>query len=199
MADFPAAVPFAKVTAWLTQAVADTGDIGTEPDMTAMVGTVTFIPNVVRVKVPDALPQPMTVFPRAIVCALDSEGFLLGPDNERDVTLIATGDLIPSYRVTFDLDGVDRFTLTLALPEGAVVDLATALVVPDNIPAELDAWLEAALRAEAAALAARTYEPVVTANRPTTPGPGRTAFDTDLGIPIWYSGTSWVDSAGNPV
>lgn len=28
---------------------------------------------------------------------------------------------------------------------------------------------------------------------------GRMYFDTDLGIPVWYDGTNWVDASGNPV
>lgn len=28
---------------------------------------------------------------------------------------------------------------------------------------------------------------------------GRTYFDTDLGIPIWYDGTVWVDATGASV
>lgn len=27
---------------------------------------------------------------------------------------------------------------------------------------------------------------------------GRTYFDTDLGIPIWFNGSEWVDAQGNP-
>lgn len=39
-----------------------------------------------------------------------------------------------------------------------------------------------------------------TADRPTTNlGIGRPYFDTDLGIPIWWDGVSWVDAAGNVV
>lgn len=42
-----------------------------------------------------------------------------------------------------------------------------------------------------------------TASRPASPVIGQTYFDTDLnsggGIPIWYSGTDWIDSTGNVV
>ena len=40
----------------------------------------------------------------------------------------------------------------------------------------------------------------LTADRPTTfLYIGRTYFDTDLGIPIWYDGTNWVDATGATV
>lgn len=39
-----------------------------------------------------------------------------------------------------------------------------------------------------------------TANRPTKDlWVGRFYFDTDLGHPIWYDGTDWVDATGTPV
>jgi len=38
-----------------------------------------------------------------------------------------------------------------------------------------------------------------TADRPTTPENYMMYFDTDLGHPIWYDGTDWVDSQGTVV
>ena len=39
-----------------------------------------------------------------------------------------------------------------------------------------------------------------TADRPTfNLSVGQYYFDTDLGIPIWYDGTDWVDAAGTVV
>lgn len=38
-----------------------------------------------------------------------------------------------------------------------------------------------------------------TANRPASPATGAMYFDTDLGHPIWYSGTGWVDATGTAV
>ena len=38
-----------------------------------------------------------------------------------------------------------------------------------------------------------------TAQRPTAPGTGFQYFDTDLGYPIWYDSTQWVDATGTPV
>ena len=35
-----------------------------------------------------------------------------------------------------------------------------------------------------------------TASRPTTPPTGGQYFDTDLGQPIWWNGTEWVDAMG---
>ena len=38
-----------------------------------------------------------------------------------------------------------------------------------------------------------------TANRPSSPTNYQFYFDTDLGKPIWYNGTDWVDSTGTVV
>ena len=38
-----------------------------------------------------------------------------------------------------------------------------------------------------------------TANRPAGATTGYMGFDTDLGQPIWYSGTDWVDATGTIV
>lgn len=38
-----------------------------------------------------------------------------------------------------------------------------------------------------------------TANRPASPVAGQRYFDTDLGRPIWFDGTGWVDAAGTAV
>lgn len=38
-----------------------------------------------------------------------------------------------------------------------------------------------------------------TANRPTQGITGQTYFDTDLGYPIWFNGTNWVNSTGTVV
>jgi hypothetical protein len=35
-----------------------------------------------------------------------------------------------------------------------------------------------------------------TASRPVTPTLGEMYFDTDLGLPIWWNGTYWVDALG---
>lgn len=37
-----------------------------------------------------------------------------------------------------------------------------------------------------------------TASRPTSSITGQFYFDTTLGQPVWWSGSTWVDSSGNP-
>jgi len=39
----------------------------------------------------------------------------------------------------------------------------------------------------------------VTSDRPNNPVEGQEFFDTDLGQPIWYDGTNWVDADGSVV
>ncbi len=194
--DLPAAIPFSIVTAWLTQAVADSADEGKAPDMIAMVGTVTLTPNVIRAKVLTAMPQPMTVFPRPIVCEIDSEGFLLGPDGTRDVTIVATGEYIPSYTALFNLEGVARFSTTFLAPADTIVDLVSVLEVP-LVPSEvMEAWTLVALRAEAAAQDAKTFPVSTPVSRPESPVPGQTTYALDLGLPLWFNGTDWYDAVG---
>lgn len=156
MTALPASVPLVTVTGWFTQAVADTDDTGREPDVLAMEGTITFTPNVDRVKVLGG-DQPMTVFPKPIVCGLDENGYLLGPDGTRDVVLIATGVLIPTYTITYNLDGIPRFAIRAALPPSAEpTDLANVTNVPSNPAADMSAWAGAiaSARAELEALVA---------------------------------------------
>ena len=37
-----------------------------------------------------------------------------------------------------------------------------------------------------------------TGNRPTSPILGQFYFDTDDGFPVWWNGSTWVDSTGGP-
>src|SRR5690606_29928190 len=44
------------------------------------------------------------------------------------------------------------------------------------------------------------YQPVIsfpTAGRPLDVPVGFMGFDTDLGLPIWWNGTDWIDASGN--
>lgn len=38
-----------------------------------------------------------------------------------------------------------------------------------------------------------------TSQRPSAPFMGQHYFDTDLGYPIWWDGSNWVDAQGNTV
>ena len=44
-----------------------------------------------------------------------------------------------------------------------------------------------------------SYDTGITTNRPTSPKNGCMYFDETLGHPIWYNGTTWVDSTGTGV
>lgn len=164
MSDVMLPVAYATVSGWFLQAVADATPDGVfAPDMLPMEGTVTFTPNVDRVSIVGPDDQPMMVFPKPVDCSLDAEGWLIGPDGDRDVMLIATGDIIPTYRVQFSLEGVRRFSINITAPANQVTDLALALELPDNPSADIPAWeaaataaLEAAERAEAAAAIAQS-------------------------------------------
>lgn len=46
------------------------------------------------------------------------------------------------------------------------------------------------------------YQPVIafpTTGRPLDVPVGFMGFDTDLGLPIWWNGTDWIDASGNIV
>jgi hypothetical protein len=49
------------------------------------------------------------------------------------------------------------------------------------------------------ALPTKTFPTGVTANRPANVETGYQYFDTTLGKPIYYNGTSWVDATGTTV
>jgi microcystin-dependent protein len=157
-------VAYATVSGLFLQALADSADDGDfVPDLMAMEGTVTFTPNVDRVSVIGADGQAMMVFPKPVECGLDADGWLVGPDGSRDVVLIATGFLIPSYRVLFGLEGVRNFTINITAPADQTTDLALALELPDNPAPDIAAWeaaataaLQAAVRAEEAARVAES-------------------------------------------
>lgn len=192
MTDLPVGIPITTVTGWFTQAVADTLlDANRAPDMLPMIGSITFTPNVTRARVGSALPQAMTVFPRPIVCTLDFEGYLSGPDSSRNVVLIATGDIIPSYTVKFDLLGVPTFSLVLLLPTSAnPIDLSTALEVRLASTPNVDAW--AAIIAQVTAQADRSVASALalTTTAYINVNDVAIAIDTD-GVPYFAAGLAF--------
>jgi hypothetical protein len=64
-----------------------------------------------------------------------------------------------------------------------------------------DANNEAAYRAEVEGRLAQAAAKVAgpTTGRPSRPYVGQMFFDTDVGLPIWFDSTDWIDAAGNVV
>jgi hypothetical protein len=145
--DLPTGIQFATATFWGNSAVGDTlDDLDRDPDMVPMRGVVSFVPNMERSTVPGAAPQPTTIFPKIIVCDLDSQGFLVDRTGSRDVRLVATGQTgvmsppIQSYTVLFELVGVAKFSKVVLLPANETVDLSLAIEVPAEPGQEQAAW-----------------------------------------------------------
>jgi hypothetical protein len=137
MADLPTGTLYGTVVGQFIQAVADTADAGRDPDSLPMQGTITFTPGAARVLLPSATPNPLTMYQKSIVCTLDAEGYLLGPDGARGVKLVASDS--PgnptnfTYSVSVDLVGVAGFSFSFFLPAGETVDLTTATpAAPDS-------------------------------------------------------------------
>lgn len=127
----PENVGYGKVVGRFLLAIADGPDADQTPDADTPVGTVTFTPSVMSVKNITATP-PVELIPRPITCTVDSEGYVLAPNGQRGLWLVATDDTDnnPSgwtYTVTviFPAIGYNR-TYSIEVPEGVETDLAVA-------------------------------------------------------------------------
>ena len=131
MADLPDGTLYGTVVGQFIQAVADSADPDREPDSLPMSGTVTFTPAATRVALPDTVPNPVTMFQKTITATLDSEGYLVGPDGQRGILLIASdspGNPTDfTYSVAVSLSGVQTFSFSFFLNAGATVDLTTVI------------------------------------------------------------------------
>lgn len=139
--DLPTNVGYGTVTGRFLLAYADTADADIYPDGAPAYGYIIFTPSAGYLKDITASPAPVTILPSQVTCALDSDGYLLGPDGTRGVRLIATddADLNPvgwtwtvTYRLT-DVDGNSVSTIashSISLPQGTTVDLTVASPVP---------------------------------------------------------------------
>lgn len=134
MADLPAELPFGKVVARLILAVADSSDTGRLPDATPAVGTVFFTPSSAIIKT--QLPTPATVVKQPIECGIDADGFLIDPEGDLGVWLVA-GVYNVRYKIplasvpTHDIevlathDDATPLDLTNAMPPGGPILSAT--------------------------------------------------------------------------
>lgn len=179
----PTNVGTGRVTGRFIVGVADGPDADAEPDMIPASGTITFTPSV------PYLPNPaesVTILKTAIVTVLDDQGYLCTPDpadptkpGARGVRLVATDDPDLSvqgwtWNVTYNFASVNgtRPSITahsIALPEGATVDLTSLVKVPSPkgigteqaealAAAATAAALEASLAAQSASEAAQATD-----------------------------------------
>lgn len=155
----PSNVSFGTVVGRFMRAVADGPDAGRDPDGIPFAGlTVKFIPTADRFKNITAVP-PVTIVADPITATTDAEGYLIDPQGERGIRLLATDDedLSPTgwtWGVAISGTGFRTLTFNFALPTDGEIDLATVVPVPGNPGQAMQDWLAAVAASEAAATSA---------------------------------------------
>jgi hypothetical protein len=138
--NLPTNVNHGTVTGRFLLAYADGNDAGSEVDWAAAKGTVLFTPSPAFLK---DLTENLTFLPATIECQLDTDGYIVGPDNQRGVKMLATDDpdVEPqnwTWRVDFRLtDQSDIATRSISsfsfsLPSDETVDISAVSPVPDS-------------------------------------------------------------------
>lgn len=126
--------PFAKVIARVATVVGDGGDEDRSPDFYAAAGEIIFTPNISFGKISKD-DQSTIVLNEPVRCHIDPKtGYMIGPDGNRGVNLIATSgnNVSPDglgYTVSFVGDGSRIPDFGIYLRAGTVVDLATVVPV----------------------------------------------------------------------
>ena len=137
----PSNVNYGTVVGQFLLAYADGSDVGPNPDGVPAKGFIYFRPSPVKILDASASPNPVTILPAVVECALDSQGYLLGGDGTRGVRMVATNDpdLSPlnwTWTVEFRLTDQDDVPVpipsySISLPADTTVDLTTVSPVPD--------------------------------------------------------------------
>jgi hypothetical protein len=136
----PSNVNYGTVVGQFLLAYSDKTDPDVFPDGVAAKGSIYFRPSPTKLLDGSSSPNPVTILPAVVECALDSEGYLLGGDGTRGVRLVATDDtdLNPTgwtWLVEFRLTDQDDVpvsipSFSIALPSSTTVDLTTVSPVP---------------------------------------------------------------------
>jgi len=134
--ELPSNISYGTVVGRFLIAYQDSSDANLYPDGAPASGSILFVPSVTRLKNPTALPAPVTIIPTTIECGLDNEGYLIGANGNRGISLIATNDTDNnptgwtwkvSYKLTdpsgTPLRGVGSYDLSV--PAGQTIDLIT--------------------------------------------------------------------------
>lgn len=146
MADLPQGILYGTVVGQFVQAVADTpDDVNRDPDSLPMKGRVTFTPEVPRVILDgQALPNPVTMFPKPIAASLDAQGYLVGLDGVRGIKLVASNSpgkpTSFTYTVRMEFEGIPLLTFSIFLNANTTVDLTTVIPVPSNPGEAITQW-----------------------------------------------------------
>ena len=78
-----------------------------------------------------------------VIARTDMDGYVLGPDGEQGVELLATDLPEPLgmvWRVRVTAPSITAVVWSIEVPEGTVVDLATAMHVPSDPAVEIPIW-----------------------------------------------------------
>ena len=131
--DLPANVGFGTVIGRFFVAEEDTIDVGSDPNASAAVGSVTFTPSVDYLLNSGAMPDPVMIFLQPVTVDLDANGYIVDGQGAPGVKLVATddADLDPTgwtWNASFDLVGGHTIAaFDFALPEGTTVNLTTVI------------------------------------------------------------------------
>ena len=91
----------------------------------------------------------------------------------------------------YEVELINSFLLTLN---------GTPSIIPQTDPNSINVrggiWMRVQNEGSVLTIAGSTTD---TDNRPDDPKTGQPHFDTDLGLPIWYNGSDWVDATGATV
>lgn len=126
-------IGYGRIKARYLAAIADSNDVGVEPDVEPLTGYVIFTASVKAVRIPGAVPDPVTVYLAPIQVPLDNDGYL-STVNGKLVSLLATNDADGTpvgwrWKVEFFLQfqgkAVPADSFWFELPESTIVDLTT--------------------------------------------------------------------------
>lgn len=134
--ELPSNVSYGTIVGRFLIAYQDGSDVDLYPDGVPASGSIFFSPSVESLKNPTATPAPVTILPTVIECGLDSEGYLVGANGNRGISLIATNDTDNNptgwtWNVSYKLTGPDGNPLRgigsydLSVPAGQTIDLIT--------------------------------------------------------------------------
>ena len=123
----------------------DGADPDRAPDVVPLPGlTVRFSARVRRVSDPS---EPRTIFLEDLVVTTDGDGYLISPDGQQGVYLVASdADVAPSgwtWTVSVSSPSMLQTSMSFVAPSGGVVDLATVLPAPPSSGADVAGWLAA--------------------------------------------------------
>lgn len=138
----PSNVGYGTVVGRFLLAYADGSDVDSAPDGVAAKGSIFFNPSPILLKDAGASPNPVTIVPSRVEATLDANGYLLGPDGNQGIRLVATNDtdLNPvnwTWGVEFYLTDetgtpISLSNFSFSLPQGTTVDLTALAPVPDS-------------------------------------------------------------------